>query len=486
MAHSCPGLLSFMRELLPLFLHLRGRRVVLVGAGPVGASKLGQLLAAGADVRVIAPEVHPDVTAAGVVIERRAFVPSDLDGAWLVVAAATPEVNREVASAAEERRVFVNAVDDPPNATAYLGGVVRRDGVTLAISTQGEAPAVAGLLREALDELLPRDLAAWMATARESRQEWRRDGVPMGERRPLLLKALNRLYEAPSTVVRSVGSSDPTDRRGSMTTRGHVSLVGAGPGDPALLTRKAALTLRRADLVLYDALVDERVVGLARRAQKFYVGKRAGRHALSQHEIEALLVSQVKRGKRIVRLKGGDPFVFGRGGEEAQALERAGISYDVVPGVSSAIAAPASAGIPLTHRDHASAFLVVSGHDQEVFGSAVHALKPNGVTLVILMGLARRAELASQLVEAGWEAATAAAIVSEGTLPTEQTWRGTLGDLATGHGVLITDGPAVIVIGAVAALALNGRAAAEIGTHYDLQRTGTRPAGTWAGRVRED
>lgn len=185
-----------MDELLPIFLRLRGRRVVLVGAGPVGASKLGQLLAAGADVRVVALNVHPDVVAANVAIEQRAFEASDLDDAWLVVAAATPEVNRAVAAAAEARRIFVNAVDDPPNATAYLGGVVRRDGVTLAISTSGDAPAVAGLLREALDALLPSDLTAWMATARESRQEWRRDGVPMEQRRPLLLKALNRLYAA--------------------------------------------------------------------------------------------------------------------------------------------------------------------------------------------------------------------------------------------------------------------------------------------------
>ena len=190
-----------MPELLPIFLHLRGRRVVLVGAGPVGASKLGQLLAAGAEVRVIAPEVHADVTAAPVQIEQRKFVASDLDDAWLVVAAATPDVNRQVADAAEARRIFVNAVDDPPNATAYLGGVVRRDGVTLAISTSGEAPAIAGMLREALDALLPRDLATWMATARDSRRQWRADGVPMEKRRPLLLKALNRLYAAREGAV---------------------------------------------------------------------------------------------------------------------------------------------------------------------------------------------------------------------------------------------------------------------------------------------
>lgn len=185
-----------MRELLPIFLHLRGRRVVLVGAGPVGASKLAALLAAGAEVRVVAPDIHPDVETAPVTIERRAFEPSDLDDAWLVVAAATPEVNRAVAQAAEERRLFVNAVDDPPNATAYLGGVVRRDGVTLAISTSGEAPAIAGMLREGLDALIPRELSAWMDTARAARVAWRRNGVPMEQRRPLLLKALNRLYAA--------------------------------------------------------------------------------------------------------------------------------------------------------------------------------------------------------------------------------------------------------------------------------------------------
>ncbi len=185
-----------MRELLPIFLHLRGRRVVLVGAGPVGASKLAALLAAGAEVRVVAPDIHPDVEAAPVTIERRPFVPTDLDDAWFVVAAATPEVNRAVALAAEERRLFVNAVDDPPNATAYLGGVVRRDGVTLAISTSGEAPAIAGMLREGLDALIPHELSSWMATARDSRTAWRRDGIPMDQRRPLLLKALNRLYAA--------------------------------------------------------------------------------------------------------------------------------------------------------------------------------------------------------------------------------------------------------------------------------------------------
>jgi siroheme synthase-like protein len=189
-------------ELMPLFLNLNGRAVVLVGGGRVAAGKLQQLLAVGARVRIVAPNISPATVnvllGAGprVEIVPRRFVPSDLDGAWLVVAAATPEANAEVAEEAEKRRLFVNAVDDPANASAYLSGVVRRDGVTLAISTHGEAPALTALLREALDAELPRDLATWVAQARSERVDWRRDGVPMDERKPRLLRALNALYDA--------------------------------------------------------------------------------------------------------------------------------------------------------------------------------------------------------------------------------------------------------------------------------------------------
>ena len=195
-----------------------------------------------------------------------------------------------------------------------------------------------------------------------------------------------------------------------MTVRGHVSLVGAGPGDPALLTRKAAARLRAADLVLYDALVDEGVLRLARRAQRFFVGKRAGRHALSQDELHALMIRAARRGRRVVRLKGGDPFVFGRGGEEALALAAAGIPFDVVPGVTSAVAAAALAGIPVTQRGLASAFLVISGHDEELFASTIGSLQPNGVTVVIMMGMARRAALAKRLIASGWTGGTPAAL----------------------------------------------------------------------------
>jgi uroporphyrin-III C-methyltransferase/precorrin-2 dehydrogenase/sirohydrochlorin ferrochelatase len=181
--------------LYPVFLKVAGRRVLVVGGGPVAASKLAALVAAGAIVRVVAPAVVPEIAAHGVAIERREFAVSDLDDAWFVVAAATPDVNRQVADAAESRRVFVNAVDDLASASAYLGGIVRKAGVTVAISTDGRAPALAGLLREGLETLLPDDLANWQQAADEARREWKAAGVPMEERRPLLLQAINRLYE---------------------------------------------------------------------------------------------------------------------------------------------------------------------------------------------------------------------------------------------------------------------------------------------------
>ena len=180
--------------MFPAFLDLRSRRVVVVGGGPVAASKLNALLAAGADVTVVAPDVVPEIERADVTVHRRPFDARDLDGAWWVVAAAPRDVNRHVVAAAEAQRVFVNAVDDSEHATAYLGGVVRRDGVTVAISTDGRAPALAGLLREALDAWLPIDLDEWMAVADEARRRWKEQGVPMDQRRPQLLETLNRLY----------------------------------------------------------------------------------------------------------------------------------------------------------------------------------------------------------------------------------------------------------------------------------------------------
>jgi uroporphyrin-III C-methyltransferase/precorrin-2 dehydrogenase/sirohydrochlorin ferrochelatase len=242
---------------------------------------------------------------------------------------------------------------------------------------------------------------------------------------------------------------------------GHVSLVGAGPGDPELLTRRAIARLRAADLVLYDALVDARVLRYARHAQKFFVGKRAGRHTMTQPAIQALMVRAARKGRRVVRLKGGDPFVFGRGGEEALALQHAGIPYDVVPGVTSAIAAPAAAGIPVTHRGVSSAFLVVSAHEEEAFAAAVGALQPDGLTIVVLMGLGRSAAIANRLIDRGWSRGTPAAVIVDGTRPQQQVWRGTLDDLAADRVEIVATGAGTIVIGDVVAVGIQETAATD-------------------------
>src|SRR5262249_34249838 len=193
-------------------------------------------------------------------------------------------------------------------------------------------------------------------------------------------------------------------------------------------------------------LVSDAVLRYARRAQRFFVGKRAGRHAMAQTAINALMIRAARRGKRVVRLKGGDPFVFGRGGEEALALQRAGVRYDIVPGISSAVAAPAAAGIPVTHRGVASAFLVVSAHEEAAFAAAIAALRPNGVTVVVLMGLARSAQVALRLINNGWSRGTPAAIVVDATRPKQQVWRGTLDQLAADVVTLEGCGAGTIVV----------------------------------------
>jgi uroporphyrin-III C-methyltransferase/precorrin-2 dehydrogenase/sirohydrochlorin ferrochelatase len=232
---------------------------------------------------------------------------------------------------------------------------------------------------------------------------------------------------------------------------GFVSLVGAGPGDVELLTLRAVKRLREADLVLYDALVEQELLELAPQAKRFFVGKRAGRHSIDQDGIHALLIRAARRGERVVRLKCGDPFVLGRGGEEALALEAAGVAYEVVPGVSSAIAAPALAGIPVTHRGIATGFAVLSGHAEAAFAPALDSIAPNALTIVVLMGLRTRTEIAARLIARGWSATTPAAIVVGASHEGTARWIGTLATI--GEATIDSDLAGVIVIGGVVALA---------------------------------
>ena len=441
-----------MSVMFPAFLDLTGRNVVVIGGGAVAASKVEALVAAGARVTVVAPDIRPEIERMDVQLVRREFLDADLDGAWWVVAAAPPAVNRQVSKAAEARRIFINAVDDPEHATAYLGGVVRRDGVTIAISTDGRAPAIAGLLREALDGWLPRDIDRWLQTSDDARRRWRQDRTPMEQRRPQLLELLNALYESKSQIP---------NPKSQAAKRAQVALVGAGPGDPELWTQRAVVYLKEADLVLYDALVDAAVLRRFTDGQCFCVGKRAHRESVRQDTIHRLMIRGARAGKRVVRLKGGDPFVFGRGAEEALALAMAGVPFEVVPGVSSAIAAPELAGIPVTHRGTASGFLVLSGHAVESFESGIGVIEPNAVPLVVLMGIGSRAQLAQTLIARGWRAATPAAVICGASTPDEWVWTGVLSEVGEAG---VPEGVAgVIVIGDVVRMreSLAGSAAAE-------------------------
>ena len=436
--------------MFPAFLQLRSRRVVVVGGGAVAASKLDALLASGAHLTVVAPDVRPEIERAGVTVVRRAFQDSDLDGAWWVVAAAPRHVNQQVLAAADARRVFVNAVDDPEHATAYLGGVVRRDGVTVAISTDGRAPALAGLLREAIDALLPGDLNRWLAAADEARRVWKVQGVPMEERRPLLLETLNELY---GRGDRGEGIEDRESHQSPIPSPQSpipVSLVGAGPGDPGLWTLRAVERVADADVVLYDALVDVAALRRLTRAKCFCVGKRARRDSVPQETIHRLMIRAAKQGRRVVRLKGGDPFVFGRGGEEALALAAAGIAFEVVPGVTTAVAAPELAGIPVTHRGIASGFLVLAGHTSEMVDRALESVRPNTLSIVMLMGVSARADLAARLTAHGWSGDTPSAIVCAASTPEEWTWTGSLAQMGDASPPIGAAG--VLVVGEVVRL----------------------------------
>jgi len=457
--------LFMQSDLYPVFLKLDDRPVLLVGGGTVATSKLDALRQAGARVTVVAPSVSDAIEASGVPMVRRKFRASDLNGQWFVVSAATPAVNRQVARAAARRRVFVNAVDDPAQASAYLGGVCRRAGVTVAISTDGRAPALAGLLREGVDAMLPADLESWMDASREARAQWKANGVPMPERRPQLLEALNKLYESRRTSgdsamddereLRTSRGSALDDKRQSRTTSdgGLVSLVGAGPGDPDLLTQLAARRLAEADLVLHDGLVTDAVLSLALTAECVSVSRRPGAKVIDQSLVTQRMIHESRAGRRVVRLKAGDPFVLGRGGEEALALAQARVPFEIVPGVTAAVAAPAAAGIPVTHRGIASAFVVVSGHSAEAYAQVLEALPCQGVTVVVLMGFGERARIARVMMEHGWPGATPAALVSNASQPGERLWIGTLERIGEALSGAPAEDAHTIVVGEVVSLA---------------------------------
>ncbi|MDR1074955.1 MAG: siroheme synthase CysG [Xanthomonadaceae bacterium] len=446
-------------DYLPLFVELKNRRVLVVGGGLVASHKIQTLLAAGATVRVVADELHPRLRQwqqeDRIEWLAQRFEAAQLDGAFLAIAATDdPDLNRQVSEHAEQCRLWVNVVDSPALCSFIFPSIIDRSPVQIALSSGGKAPVLIRQLREKLEALLPQNLGQMACIAGRWRDRVKKILPTLGERR----RFWENLFTGPfASLVESRHPAAAEDflqqnliRRSAPA--GDVTLVGAGPGDAGLMTLKGLQALQRADVILHDNLVSASVLGLARAdAEKIPVAKQAGHHHVTQERINALLVELARQGKRVVRLKGGDPFVFGRGGEEAEVLAQHDIPYRIVPGVTAGLGTTAYAGIPLTHRKYAKGISMVTGHthDQEK-GDYWKTLATLEHTLVIYMGSLQAAHIQEKLIQAGKTATTPVAVISRGTLPDQKVVTGTLDDL--GRLAANAPSPTLLVIGEVVTL----------------------------------
>ena len=423
-------------DYLPAFHDIRGRLCLVVGGGEVAARKAGVLREAGARLRVVAPEIEPELAGLpGVEAVVARFAPHHLEGAVLVVAATSDrEVNRQVSELAGERNVPVNVVDDPELCSFIMPSILDRSPLMVAFSSGGGSPVLTRLLRGVLETVIPQNYSRLAAFAVRFRELVKERVTNPPKRRIFWERVLD------GAVAERVLAGDDSAAEAMLrqllagednTLTGEVYLVGAGPGDPDLLTFRALRLMQKADVVVYDNLVAMAIVDLTRRdAQRIFVGKQRANHTLRQEEINALLVRLAGEGKRVVRLKGGDPFIFGRGGEEIEALAAHDIPFQVVPGITAAAGVASYAGIPLTHRDHAQSCLFVTGHLKDgTMNLDWDALARPNQTVVVYMGLHGLATLCGELVRHGMPATTPVAIVQQGTTQNQRVITGTLATL---------------------------------------------------------
>lgn len=450
-------------DYLPLFTDLRGRRCLLVGGGDVALRKARLLLRAGAVLRVIAPEINAEllrmVEQAGGTVERRAWSDDCLETvALLVVATNDRAVNQQISALAQTRSIPVNVVDDQALCSVILPSIVDRSPMIIAISSGGRSPVLARMLKARLETFIPTGvgaLATFAGALRDRVKQKLTDGA-------MRLRFWEQVLEGPVAELVYAGRDEAATALFEETlaaqqsgASGEVYLIGAGPGDPDLMTFRALRLLQKADVVLHDRLVSDGILKMARAdAELIYVGKRKSDHALPQHEMNQLLVKLAREGKRVARLKGGDPFVFGRGGEEIEELARAGLPFQVVPGITAASGCAAYAGIPLTHRDCAQSVRFVTGHLKD--GSIDlpwRELAQPAQTLVFYMGLTGLAHICEQLIRHGSNPATPAALVERGTLPEQRVTVAPLSELAQSVAALDeVSPPTLIIVGDVVAL----------------------------------
>ncbi|QKT04027.1 uroporphyrinogen-III C-methyltransferase [Ectothiorhodospiraceae bacterium 2226] len=448
-------------DFLPIFVNIRGRSCLVVGGGNVAARKVSLLRKAGAAVTVVAPELGRELAewAAQGLIEHlgREFQAADLDDRALVIAATDQEiVNRRVSQLAQARNLPVNVVDRPDLCGFIMPSIIDRSPVQIAVSTGGASPVLARLLRTRLESYIPAGFGRLARLVDGFREQVKRRFPSTEQRRYFWEQVLEgRVAEL------LFAGKDQAARRAleqavaaGEVSGGEVYLVGAGPGDPDLLTFRALRLMQQADVVVYDRLVAPAIMDLVRRdAELVYAGKERNNHALPQESINQLLVRLAREGKRVLRLKGGDPFIFGRGGEEIATLMEQGIPFQVVPGITAAAGCAAYAGIPLTHRDHAQACVFVTGHlkDGSVDLNWPALAQPNQ-TVVFYMGLHGLTSICRELVAHGLPAATPAALVQQGTTQNQRVLVGTLDTLAALVRRESVEPPTLIIVGDVVRL----------------------------------
>ena len=452
-------------DYLPLFLRIENRRAVVIGGGPVAARKAELLLKCGARVVLIAPQLQRsarELLAAWpgrLEHQEAAFTAAHLEGATLAIAACdVPAVNAQVAREAEAHGIPVNVVDDPARSSFIFPAIVDRSPVIVAIGSQGAAPVLARRLRGLIEALLPARLGELARFAGERRQLVQQQLAPRA-RRPFW----ERLFSGPLARQVLAGETEGV-REGfaralagahaQASAPGEVYLIGAGPGDPDLLTLRALQLLQQADVVLYDRLVDPAVLERARRdAERVFVGKAPEGCHTPQELINELLIDYARRGLKVARLKGGDPFIFGRGGEELQALARAGIACTVVPGITAGLAAAAAAGLPLTHRELSQSVTFVTGHAIGEDALDWPALARPRQTIVFYMSVSRLADIVIRLRAAGAPAQRPAALIERASLAGQRILRSTLAELPALAAAAQVSAPALLVIGEVVGLA---------------------------------
>ena len=419
-------------SLLPIFLNLEGRRCLLVGAGTVALDKIGSLLKTGARLRVVAPRAKGQIQQlareGGLEWIERAFEPADLDGNYLVIAATdSPEANTAVYEAAVERGIPCNSVDDIPNCDFFFGSVVSRGDLQIAISTAGESPAVAQRLRREIDAQLPEDLGPWLRNLGELRREVL-EIHQRGEERKLLLHQLAQRQVCDSESCPSRRLALAPLGKALTDAGGKVWLVGAGPGDPDLLTVKALRLLQSAHVVLHDDLVPRAILELARTAEIVSVGKRCGVKNVTQEEINGLMIEHARNGRRVVRFKSGDPLIFGRAAEEMAALTEADVDFEVVPGITAAFAAAATIPCSLTDRNSASSVTFSTGHHAQSHNEPQLPALEDATRVVYMPGRDLRMLAAEWLAE-GLPPDFPCVVVSRAAQPDQKVLHTTLAEL---------------------------------------------------------